>query len=130
MSDPEVCSCKRRSNILRNIWKKLRKKKCDCKAKSSAIMAEEQGVKVDTFSTDEEEEEVKISAEMMASMTVSRPHTQVDYIHHLVPNLTEITSCTFYWGKMDRYEAEALLEAKPEGSFLLRDSAQDEYLFR
>jgi len=54
---------------------------------------------------------------------------QVDYIHHLVPNLTEITSCTFYWGKMDRYEAETLLEAKPEGSFLLRDSAQDEYLF-
>ena len=31
---------------------------------------------------------------------------------------------------MDRYEAEALLEAKPEGSFLLRDSAQEEYLFR
>ena len=31
---------------------------------------------------------------------------------------------------MDRYEAEALLDAKPEGSFLLRDSAQDEYLFR
>ena len=30
---------------------------------------------------------------------------------------------------MDRYQAEALLEDKPEGSFLLRDSAQDEYLF-
>ena len=28
-----------------------------------------------------------------------------------------------------RYEAEALLEGRPEGSFLLRDSAQDEYLF-
>ena len=70
----------------------------------------------------------------------------MDYIHHLVPDLCEITACSFYWGKMDRYlawgtpiqiiyvliiryEAEALLEGRPEGSFLLRDSAQDEYLF-
>lgn len=30
---------------------------------------------------------------------------------------------------MDRYEAEKLLENKPEGTFLLRDSAQDDYLF-
>lgn len=56
-------------------------------------------------------------------------HTQVDYIHCLVPDLLEITSCGFYWGKMDRYEAEKLLENKPEGTFLLRDSAQEEYLF-
>ena len=28
-----------------------------------------------------------------------------------------------------RYEAESLLDERPEGSFLLRDSAQDEYLF-
>lgn len=40
-------------------------------------MSEDQKVKVDNFSTDDDEEEVKISAEMMASMTVSRPHTQV-----------------------------------------------------
>ena len=32
-------------------------------------------------------------------------------------------------GKMDRYEAEALLADKPEGSFLLRDSAQENYVF-
>lgn len=32
-------------------------------------------------------------------------------------------------GKMDRYEAERLLEGRPEGTFLLRDSAQEEYLF-
>lgn len=56
-------------------------------------------------------------------------HTQVDYIHCLVPDLLEITSCSFYWGKMDRYEAERLLEGRPEGTFLLRDSAQEEYLF-
>jgi len=79
---------------------------------------------------EEEEEEVKVTLEEMASMSLSsRPHTQVDYVHHLVPDLAQITSCSFYWGKMDRYEAEALLEGRAEGSFLLRDSAQDEYLF-
>ncbi|KAK3933350.1 Suppressor of cytokine signaling 5 [Frankliniella fusca] len=56
-------------------------------------------------------------------------HTQVDYIHCLVPDLLQITSCSYYWGKMDRYEAERLLDGKAEGTFLLRDSAQEEYLF-
>ncbi|XP_076066620.1 uncharacterized protein LOC143039988 [Oratosquilla oratoria] len=56
-------------------------------------------------------------------------HTQVDYIHCLVPDLLDITRCGFYWGKMDRYEAERLLDNRPEGTFLLRDSAQEEYLF-
>nr|CAG4641117.1 EOG090X0BEM [Eulimnadia texana] len=56
-------------------------------------------------------------------------HTQVDYLHCLVPDLLDITNCSFYWGKMDRYEAERLLENKPDGTFLLRDSAQEEYLF-
>lgn len=26
-------------------------------------------------------------------------HTQVDFIHCLVPDLLEITNCSFYWGK-------------------------------
>lgn len=56
-------------------------------------------------------------------------HTQVDYTHHLVPDILEISNFGYYWGKMDRYEAEKLLENKPEGTFLLRDSAQDEHLF-
>lgn len=54
---------------------------------------------------------------------------QVDYVHCLVPDLRSITACSFYWGKMDRYEAERLLEGKQEGTFLLRDSAQEEFLF-
>ncbi|XP_031630573.1 uncharacterized protein LOC116345400 [Contarinia nasturtii] len=58
-----------------------------------------------------------------------RIHSQADYIHCLVPDLKQITNCSFYWGKMDRYEAERLLENKPEGTFLLRDSAQEEFLF-
>ncbi|XP_059841731.1 suppressor of cytokine signaling 5a [Hypanus sabinus] len=56
-------------------------------------------------------------------------HTQIDYIHCLVPDLLQITSNPCYWGVMDRYEAEALLDGKPEGTFLLRDSAQEDYLF-
>ncbi|KZC10902.1 PREDICTED: uncharacterized protein LOC107189038 [Dufourea novaeangliae] len=61
---------------------------------------------------------------------IERPaHTQVDYVHCLVPDLRSITACSFYWGKIDRYEAERLLEGKQEGTFLLRDSAQEEFLF-
>ena len=51
---------------------------------------------------EEEEEDVKISLEMMAAMNLTRPHTQIDYVHHLVPHLADITNCSFYWGKMDR----------------------------
>uniref|UniRef100_A0A8C1ZRG7 Suppressor of cytokine signaling 9 n=1 Tax=Cyprinus carpio TaxID=7962 RepID=A0A8C1ZRG7_CYPCA len=58
-----------------------------------------------------------------------RIHTQIDYIHCLVPDLLRITNLPCYWGVMDRYQAETLLEGKPEGTFLLRDSAQEDYLF-
>ncbi|KAF0030013.1 hypothetical protein F2P81_016744 [Scophthalmus maximus] len=58
-----------------------------------------------------------------------RIHTQIGYIHCLVPDLLKITNLSCYWGVMDRYEAETLLEGKPEGTFLLRDSAQEDYLF-
>lgn len=56
-------------------------------------------------------------------------HTQVDYIHYLVPDLDKIVNSSFYWGIMDRYQAEKVIENKPEGTFLLRDSAQEEFLF-
>ncbi|XP_046866908.1 putative mediator of RNA polymerase II transcription subunit 26 [Drosophila willistoni] len=56
-------------------------------------------------------------------------HSQIDFMHCLVPDLEKIINSSFYWGKMDRYEAERLLEGKPEGTFLLRDSAQEEFLF-
>jgi len=56
-------------------------------------------------------------------------HSQIDYSHHLVPDLWSITNSGYYWGKMNRYEADKLLENKPEGTFLLRDSTQEEYIF-
>ncbi|KAE9550379.1 hypothetical protein FO519_006397 [Halicephalobus sp. NKZ332] len=56
-------------------------------------------------------------------------HSTVEYKNVLVPDLVRITAASYYWGMMDRYEAETLLEGKPEGTFLLRDSAQINYLF-
>ncbi|KAH7693677.1 cytokine inducible SH2-containing protein 5 [Aphelenchoides avenae] len=63
-------------------------------------------------------------------------HTTVEYNNVLVPDMVGILSAAYYWGTMDRYEAERLLEGKPEGqtlpipgTFLLRDSAQINYLF-
>lgn len=72
--------------------------------------------------------ELEIDGEQ-SSEFLRQAHTQVDYLHCLVPDLLDITKCSFYWGKMDRYEAERLLENRPDGTFLLRDSAQEEYLF-
>jgi len=63
------------------------------------------------------------------SSSVPTVHTQVDYMHCLVPDLLELTNRMFYWGVMDRYEAEKLLDGRPEGTFLVRDSAQEEFLF-
>ncbi|VDM63403.1 unnamed protein product [Angiostrongylus costaricensis] len=56
-------------------------------------------------------------------------HRIVEYSHHLVPDVEKILSASYYWGVMDRFQAEQLLEGKAEGTFLLRDSAQTEYLF-
>ncbi|XP_068175477.1 suppressor of cytokine signaling 4 [Antennarius striatus] len=47
----------------------------------------------------------------------------------LVPDLLQISNSPCYWGVLDRLEAERLLEGQPEGTFLLRDSAQHDFLF-
>ncbi|XP_020355361.1 suppressor of cytokine signaling 4 [Oncorhynchus kisutch] len=65
---------------------------------------------------------------------LSHPHgraayggSHTDYI--LVPDLLQINNSPCYWGVLDRFQAEELLEGQPEGTFLLRDSAQDKFLF-
>ncbi|XP_035696527.1 suppressor of cytokine signaling 5-like isoform X1 [Branchiostoma floridae] len=67
--------------------------------------------------------------EVAQKLTPRRIHTQIDYIHCLVPDMVTIVNQPYYWGVMDRYEAEDVLEGKPEGTFLLRDSAQEDFLF-
>ncbi|XP_068431890.1 suppressor of cytokine signaling 4 [Clinocottus analis] len=64
----------------------------------------------------------------------ARPHggaegCRGDTNYILVPDLLQINNSSCYWGVLNRFEAEELLEGKPEGTFLLRDSAQDEFLF-
>ncbi|CAJ0941379.1 unnamed protein product, partial [Mesorhabditis belari] len=56
-------------------------------------------------------------------------HRTVEYANFFVKDMEKVLSASYYWGIMDRFEAERLLEGKPEGTFLLRDSAQTAYLF-
>jgi len=125
----EHCSCISDNNsLLRTLWIKLFRRRLDCTCNRSVNMDPVEHNEPVLESSEEEEEDIKIHVDF-ASLDVSKIHTRIDYHHHLVPHLTDITNSSFYWGKMDRYEAENLLQDKPEGSFLLRDSAQDEYLF-
>ncbi|XP_003792169.1 suppressor of cytokine signaling 4 [Otolemur garnettii] len=71
----------------------------------------------------------ELDDEILQLETPPKYHTQIDYVHCLVPDLLQINNNPCYWGVMDKYAAEALLEGKPEGTFLLRDSAQEDYLF-
>uniref|UniRef100_A0A672JXI2 Suppressor of cytokine signaling 5-like n=1 Tax=Sinocyclocheilus grahami TaxID=75366 RepID=A0A672JXI2_SINGR len=84
---------------------------------------------LDSGSTLAVEDEDDPTASDFDSYGLHRIHTQIDYIHCLVPDLLRITNLPCYCGVMDRYQAETLLEGKPEGTFLLRDSAQEDYLF-
>lgn len=49
--------------------------------------------------------------------------------YFLIKDIVSITNCPWYWGKINRFQAEKILEGYPEGTFLLRDSAQYHYLF-
>ncbi|KJH48449.1 SH2 domain protein [Dictyocaulus viviparus] len=82
---------------------------------------------------------VPSSSQSAGPMTLQQPfpldksappvHRIVEYSHHFVPDIDKILNSSYYWGVMDRFQAEQLLEGKDEGTFLLRDSAQSEYLF-
>uniref|UniRef100_A0A0N4X300 SH2 domain-containing protein n=1 Tax=Haemonchus placei TaxID=6290 RepID=A0A0N4X300_HAEPC len=72
---------------------------------------------------------VKITLSVLNDEQSPTIHRIVEYSHHLVPDIDKILNSSYYWGVMDRFQAEQLLEGKPEGTFLLRDSAQTEYLF-
>nr|XP_020642889.1 suppressor of cytokine signaling 5-like [Pogona vitticeps] len=107
-------------------------------ALAAADEGEEEGQGGEEEEDEDQEEGVVVGRGGASASSVALPgsreglprvHTQIDYIHCLVPDLLRLTQLPCYWGVMDRYEAEALLEGRPEGTFLLRDSAQEDYLF-
>lgn len=56
-------------------------------------------------------------------------HTQIDYMHCLIPDQWGIINSPYYWGQLNRFEADNLLANKEEGTFILRDSTQEEFVF-
>lgn len=47
----------------------------------------------------------------------------------LADNLEKLSHYSWYWGPLDRYEAEKKLEGKSDGSFLVRDSFHEFHLY-
>ncbi|GAB1599190.1 uncharacterized protein LOC115210466 [Argonauta hians] len=48
--------------------------------------------------------------------------------HDVMKNLDQLRNCGWYWGPLTYEAAKALLDTKPDGSFLLRDSSDDCYI--
>ena len=46
----------------------------------------------------------------------------------LLAGLRDLVKYGWYWGPLSRTEADELLDGKPDGTFLVRDSADDRYL--
>lgn len=52
-----------------------------------------------------------------------------DNYYAMIPDMNKIINATYYWGSLDRNEAEEILNDLPDGTFLLRDSTQLDYKF-
>lgn len=52
-----------------------------------------------------------------------------NYGNALVKEIANLANCCWYWGPLTRREAEEKLSNLPDGSFLIRDSSTDKYLF-
>lgn len=50
-------------------------------------------------------------------------------MYHLVPDLLKVLNSQFYWGKLSKDEAKKLLKNKPDGTFIVTDSATRERVF-
>ncbi|XP_068108479.1 suppressor of cytokine signaling 4 [Hyperolius riggenbachi] len=125
LSDGITLSCEVSSSSMESVTTKaLRSSKVD-----SDIDSDDEVLTLCTSSRKRSKPRWEMEEETFHPATPPRYHTQIDYVHCLVPDLFQINNNPCYWGVMDRYAAEALLEGKPEGTFLLRDSAQEDYLF-
>ncbi|XP_044269702.1 suppressor of cytokine signaling 6 [Tribolium madens] len=60
-----------------------------------------------------------------------RESSPVELRTHRIPTdeIISLSNCYWYWGPMPTAEAEEKLQFKPDGTFLVRDSASTNYLF-
>ncbi|KAM9294009.1 suppressor of cytokine signaling 4 [Gastrophryne carolinensis] len=125
LSDGSTLSCEVNSDLVVSVTTKaLRTSRED-----SDNDSEDEVLTLCTSSKKRNKPRWEMDHETFHPATPPRFHTQIDYVHCLVPDLLNINNNPCYWGVMDRFAAEALLDGKPEGTFLLRDSAQEDYLF-
>lgn len=59
----------------------------------------------------------------------SKKELQKKERYYIIADILALTNCAYYWGSINRHEAEELLLGKSDGTFLLRDSAHKEHLF-
>lgn len=124
LSDEPVFSCEGSCGSVESVTKVMRSSKED-----SDNDSDNEVLTLCASSRKRNKSKWEMEDETFHPATPPKYHTQIDYVHCLVPDLFQINNNPCYWGVMDRYAAEALLEGKPEGTFLLRDSAQEDYLF-
>ena len=61
--------------------------------------------------------------------STSAPEKNSDGLPSLSNNLEKLSHYSWYWGPINRYEAEEKLYGKPDGSFLIRDSSHEFHLY-
>ncbi|XP_053127861.1 suppressor of cytokine signaling 4 [Hemicordylus capensis] len=122
LADNAACRCDPRSDSAAN-------KQVNSSQEESDMDSDDEVVTLCTSSRKRNKPRWETDDELLQLETPPKYHTQIDYVHCLVPDLLQINNNPCYWGVMDKYAAEALLDGKPEGTFLLRDSAQEDYLF-
>lgn len=59
----------------------------------------------------------------------SAPEQNSDEVPSLSNNLEKLSHYSWYWGPINRFEAEEQLHGKPDGSFLVRDSSHEFHLY-
>uniref|UniRef100_A0A0K0DYB1 SH2 domain-containing protein n=1 Tax=Strongyloides stercoralis TaxID=6248 RepID=A0A0K0DYB1_STRER len=83
---------------------------------------------LDVISFDSDDEEDHILGTIKPCEQCSCCKTKDNY-YAMIPDMNKIINATYYWGSLDRNEAEEILNDLPDGTFLLRDSTQLDYKF-